>query len=303
LQNILVETVAKAFCYSVMRAVDSDSIRQKGNNMNEFPHKIVVDGSRASLRLMTGKRLALAGLAICTVMLSSPRACGASGAIVDIDPGTQVSLQPGPGKYAGFNELHGDGMVGWTFHLQAPLTVTAVGWYDESQVGLSRPFQVGLWLDLVSEWFTPADSPRQLLGNVDAGITIPGGTTATLLESWRIVPLATPLTLAPGYYELGGLDSAATPDVIKYVWTDAYAPIPPTAPGLTIGAFFYADSHSPSSTFGFTSAFYAGRGLELGPMLFTSIPEPCTIGLVSLGAVMVLLVRRQRFCPRRIRCG
>lgn len=263
---------------------------------------MVVDGSRASLRLMTGKRLALAGLAFCTVMLSSPRACGASGAIVDIDPATQISQNPGPGQYWGFNEQHGNGMVGWTFHLQAPLTVTAVGWYDEGRDGLSRQFQVGLWQDLVSYWFAPADSPRQLLGSVDAGITIPGGTTATLLESWRIVPLATPLTLAPGYYELGGLDSAATPDVIKYDYCGSMAPIPPTAPGLTIGMFFYADDHS-SPTFGLTSDFYLADGLELGPMLFTSIPEPSSIGLVGLGAVMVLLVRLQRFCPRRIRRG
>ncbi len=198
----------------------------------------------------------------------------------------------------GFNEEHGNGMVGWTFNLQEPLTVTAVGWYDDGEDGLSRPFQVGLWQDL-SGYFAPGSSPPQLLGSAEAGITIPGGTSASLLDSWRIVPLTTPLTLAPGNYELAGLDTAVTTDLIKYVLADPPNPIPPTAPGMAIVQFFYAPI-APSPTFQMTDSdqFYLADGLELGPMLFTSIPEPSALVLVGLAGAMVLLIRN---CPRHRR--
>jgi hypothetical protein len=266
---------------------------QKGKNMNELPHKIVVDGSRASHRLMTGKRLALAGLTICTVMLSSLRVSGVLGPIVDVDPSNQT-----------WNEMHGNGMVGWTFNLLQPLTVTAVGWYDDGQDGLSRAFQVGLWQALTG-YFAPGSTPPQLLGTPSDGITIPGGTTASLQGSWRVVPLSSPLTLAPGNYEIGGLDTATTSDKIKYVGVGGLWPYPPVWPGLTIRQFFYAALPStPPPTFqvNYNDRFYLADGLELGPMLFTSIPEPRSLVLVGLGAVILLLLRWRWFCPRPVRC-
>jgi hypothetical protein len=275
-----------------MSAVDSDSIRQKGNNMNEFPHKIVVDGSRASFGLMTGKRLGLVALTICTIVYSSLRACGASGPIVDVDASQS------------WNEMHGNGMVGWTFNLLQPLTITGVGWYDDGQDGLSRAFQVGLWQDLTGN-FAPGSTPRQLLGTSADGMNIPGGTTATLQDSWRVVPLSSPLTLPAGNYELSGLDTATTPDTIKYVLAGGMFPFPPAQPGLTLGAFFYASPSAPSPTFQVTyrDSFYLAYGLELGPMLFTSVPEPHSIGLFGLGAVMLLLLRWRGHCQRPVRCG
>jgi hypothetical protein len=186
-------------------------------------------------------------------------------------------------------------MIGWTFNLQQAITVTAVGWYDDGQDGLSRAFQVGLWQDLTGD-FAPGSNPTQLLGSPDEGIIIPAGTSASLLDSWRVVPLSTPLTLQPGNYELGGLDSAATPDVIKFVTANLhFDPIPPTCAGMTIGQFFYAYSGSPYSTFQMVdnNGFYLADGLELGPMLFTTIPEPSACALGGLGAIVVLLIRRR----------
>ena len=265
-------------------------MRQKGNNMNEFPHEIVVDGSRASLGLMTGKRLGLVALTICTVVCSSLRACGASGPIVDADSSQS------------WNEMHGNGMVGWTFNLLQPLTITGVGWYDDGQDGLSRAFQVGLWQDLTGS-FAPGSTPTQLLGTSADGMNIPGGTTATLQGSWRVVPLSSPLNLPAGNYELGGLDTATTPDTIKYVLAGGMYPYPPAQPGLTIGAFFYASPSAPSPTFQVTYSdrFYLAYGLELGPMLFTSVPEPGAFVLVGLGSVMALLLRRRISFHRPVR--
>jgi hypothetical protein len=209
--------------------------------------------------------------------------------IVNIDPSSPgISDQPGQGQYYGFNEAHGNGMVGWTFNLQQTLTVTAVGWYDDGQDGLSRPFQVGLWQDL-SGYFDPGSTPTQLLGTPTRGITIPGGTTSSLQGVWRVVPLPTPLNLLPGNYELGGLDTASTPDVIKYVKADTGNPIPPTVSGMTIGQCFYAFGGGPSTfQLQYSTGFILVNGLELGPMLFTNVPEPSGFMLLGLGVCALL---------------
>jgi hypothetical protein len=229
-------------------------------------------------------------VAVITGVTSPHVVLGASTPIVDIDPSTQVSLTPGPGQYYGFNEGHGNGMIGWTFNLQQTLTVTAVGWYDDGKDGLSRSFQVGLWQDLTDDF--AQGSTTQLLGSPAQGITIPGGTTASLQGSWRVVPLQVPLTLVPGNYELAGLDTAATSDVVKYVLADGQFP-PPTIPGMTIQQFFYAQL-APSSSFQVVSSgdFYLADGLELGPMLFTNVPEPSTFLLLVLGVVPLRVLLR-----------
>lgn len=240
--------------------------------------------------------LGSACLAIFTGLMSSHSAYCDSAPIVDLDPSTQVvSGTPGPGQYWGFNEAHGNGMVGWTFNLQQALTITAVGWYDDGHDGLSRAFKVGLWQDLTG-YFDPGSTPAQLLGSPANGITIPAGTTPSLQGSWRVVPLPIPLNLLPGNYELGGLDTAATPDVIKYILADGGVPIPPTTPGLTIQQFFYAFDGGGPSTFQVVNNryFYLANGLELGPMLFTNIPEPSAVALVGFGAVGLVILRRRR---------
>jgi hypothetical protein len=91
--------------------------------------------------------------------------------LVNIDPSTYVPS-------FGFNEAHGDGMVGWTFTLLQPTTITQVGWYDDGADGLSRSFQIGLWPSSALSLSMP--NSAQLLGAPNSGITVPGGTSATL---------------------------------------------------------------------------------------------------------------------------
>ena len=150
--------------------------------------------------------------------------------IVSMNPVTQYQ----------FNEAHGNGMVGWVFGLQQTITVNQVGWYDDGQDGLSRPFQVGLWQDLGAtdphNGFQGTNS-NSIIGDPANGITIPDGTSASLNGAYRVVNLASPLTLAPGVYELAGLDTVSTTDPIHWMGNDyqAYA-----IPGLTQGTFFWA---------------------------------------------------------------
>lgn len=244
--------------------------------------------------------LTSASFAISIGLVSVQLAYCVSAPIVGIDPGTQVvSGNPGPGQYWGFNESHNDAMIGWTFNLQRALTVTQVGWYDDGQDGLSRAFQIGLWQDL-SAYFNPGSTPAPLLGN--NGITIPGGTTASLQGSWRVVPLPVPVNLLPGNYELAGLDTATTPDVIKYVLADAGNPIPPTSPGMTIRQFIWGVGPASFQMVD-NRYFYLANGLELGPMLFTDIPEPSAFALFGLGAVAGLLCCRCKLSARQQGCA
>jgi len=175
------------------------------------------------------------------------------------------------------NEGHGDGMVGWTFTLLQPITVSQVGWYDDGGDGLSRSFQVGLWF-----------GSTQLLGDPTAGILIPGGTQATLNGVYRVIDLPTPLSLQPGNYWLGGLDSATTPDVIKVVPV-AFLENPSY---LTVGADFAANGCFPSGFQHPRCVFTDFGGLELGPMLFTTVPEPGTALLFATGVVGLALRHR-----------
>jgi hypothetical protein len=244
---------------------------------------------RHPMSLFGRRFLVWANFVIFVRLLSGQAAFCDSAPIVDIDPSTQV-----PGQYWGFHEEHGNGMVGWTFNLQQALTVTAVGWYDDGRDGLSRAFQVGLWQDLTG-YFEPGTTATQLLGNPATGISIPGGTTASLQGSWRIVPLSIPVNLLPGNYELGGLDTATTADIIEYVQVGSGQPIPPVSADLTIRQFFYAFGAGPT-TFQMVDNrhFYLADGLELGPMLFTGVPEPSTSALLCLAAAALITGRRRR---------
>jgi hypothetical protein len=164
-------------------------------------------------------------------------------------------------------------MIGYTFYLQKTITVTQVGWYDEGLDGLSRDFQVGLWQDLSGMLNWPYINPQnsvQLLGDPVLGITIPAGNSASLNGVWRVINLSSPLTLQPGGYELAGLDTTNTPDVIKYVLGG------PSNAQVTIGAPVINYEADPLG-FHASDSFIAVSGLELGPMLFLNSPPPLTI--------------------------
>lgn len=212
--------------------------------------------------------------------------------VVNIDPSIVPSQQNG------FNESHGDGMVGWLFTITQNTTITKVGWYDDGGDGLARAYQVGLWKDTTGQgtWnggFAAGSNPTQLLGIPALGLSIPAGTNTELVGSdWRVVTLNTPLVLTPGSYELAGLDTVASTDVIKYV---ASYPTRPTnnIPGDFGETFFWAYGPTNHANFGFVDnqSFYLAGGLELGPMLFVDVPEPSSLGLLVVGAG--LLIRKR----------
>jgi len=183
--------------------------------------------------------------------LSEESTASAATPIININPSTDV-----PAPYWGFDEGHGDGMVGWSFQVLEPFIITQVGWYAENVDGLSRPFQLGLW------------GSSSLIGDPVSGLIIPGGTNAVVSGPWRVVGLAEPLVLPTGSYVLGGLDTSPTTDVIKYVFAGnpGNQVLAPTGSSLVIGEFFYG-AIAPGP-FGYPTGLYTAWGLELGPMLF-----------------------------------
>jgi hypothetical protein len=201
--------------------------------------------------------------------------------IVNIDPSQITSAFPTPpGKIQGGSENHYNGVVGWRFTLLQPVTVTQVGWYDDGLDGLSRDFQVGLW-----------GPGGQRLGDPTSGITIPGGTVAALNGVWRVIDLPSPLDLQAGSYAIAGLDTASTPDVIKATNAINLDPLV-TGGRLKFEDIFHDGSignpgfHAPTSSF-------LVPGVEFGPTLFISVPEPSMLFLTLAAFAMLACEARK----------
>ena len=147
-----------------------------------------------------------------------PTSASAAGVpIVDFEPSkvTSSALAPEPPEYYGFYESHANGLIGWTFTVKQPATITQVGVWDQGGDGLSRAFQIGLWQGQGSGYDVTYSQSGELLGA--DGITVPGGTATELNGIYRVVDLPQPLNLSPGDYELGMLDTASTTDPVEYV--------------------------------------------------------------------------------------
>lgn len=248
---------------------------------------------------------------ICVCFLSQIGMASTSLPIVNIDPATDIGEPPNSNQLLGFNEPHISGTWGWSFYVSAPISITAVGWYDENRDGLSHEHYIGLWKDLSGLSFWPyvqtssgfpstvinAEqlfnwSPVHIPGLTD-GIRIPQGTVAELDGPWRKTPLAQgPMVLSPGGYLLGGTDNLNSADSIRYGHTEfsPFAERISIDPRITIGGPGYSEGAGllPPAN------FFLVSGVELGPMLFAEpVPEQTTGLLLLLG---VVLIRLQRWC-------
>jgi hypothetical protein len=215
---------------------------------------------------------------------------------VGINPGTDIA--EGGGNFFGFDEPNSNGTWGWSFYVSEPMTVTHVGWYDESQDGLSHSHTVQIWRDIsgTSSWpyigASEAVIPNSSSTIGATGLDIRAGTVEELVGPWRRRELPSPVVLTPGGYAIGGNDRSTSTDAIRYALTMGN-PLTPTItdPRMVIGA-------PGSGPFGSAPSFFIlVDGLELGPMFWvTPVPEPSCIILVLsiLGASNVCCLRRHR---------
>lgn len=168
----------------------------------------------------------------------------------------------------GYDESMRNGMVGWTFTVSAPVTVTGLGWYAQNPGGLSVSHEVGIWQYRVGST------------NIDWGITNPpllvsvvvgAGTNATLNGAYREVDLASPIILPVGYYVIGGTYASEKVDPVKYIGGGGLLSDPRI---LVVEPI--ASLNDPNSSFQVPDAMSVdpiGWGVWLGPNMRV-IPQP-----------------------------
>jgi hypothetical protein len=178
------------------------------------------------------------------------------------------------------NDTHGartsaDLSVGYQFTVGSNnLTVTALGYFDDSGDGLQQSHDVGLY-----------SSTGATLGTV----TVASGTTDPVVDDFRYADLGAPITLFANttYYIAGETGTAVD------IWADSSL-------GATItkssDANTYIEYYDISSTLDFPSTINNGGhdSVYFGPNFeYTVVPEPACLGLLGVGA-MSMLLRRQK---------
>jgi hypothetical protein len=208
--------------------------------------------------------------------IGSLTAVAGSVPLINLDPATQLSQSDAPGMYFGFTDNNVNGTIGWHFQVLAPIEITALAWYDDGGDGLNHAHMVGI---STSDVIPPSSA------NI-VQTTIPAGTGADLVGSWRTVSIPE-TTLTPGEYSITGWDYTSLPDPLKFAGGGGPLPTDPRmSPDTT-------PIYGPYS--GATTDLLAG-GVWLGPMVFVvPAPEPDT-AMLAVCALLTFCAFR-RYCP------
>jgi len=166
-----------------------------------------------------------------------------------------------------------NGTAGWTFQVTNTITVTELGCMANFFVNnpTANHVQVGLWASDHSLLAASDISPTNTL--ID--ISLYGSVTPVLLSPGQ--------TYHIGAYYLGGF------------FLDA------VGPPATVGGFVFTSSHIVSLTAAYSQGGFTWPAMELGTLdaaylgpNFRYIPEPSSLALLGVGALLLAVRRRPK---------
>jgi hypothetical protein len=172
-----------------------------------------------------------------------------------------------------------DAVGGWAFHIDSPITIAAIGLWDEGKLPLEIAHDVGLWKsDQTLLWVATVDN-----NSIPVASAFAGG-------QWVFTNIPT-LQLQPGDYVLGA------------VWGDAIIGADPFRINTTavISGIGYTSAcatfllPSPELVFPDCGGGSLSNASFFGPNLAVATPEPSSLALLGSGILAGLAALRSKF--------
>ena len=158
---------------------------------------------------------------------------------------------------------------GYDFTANGDYFVTALGIYDDFGDGLNTNYEVGIW-----------NASQVLLGS----ITVPTGSTGTLIDGFRYQNLTTNITLNNGdSYRIGALVPK------NHELVNGVSSI--TSTSITVGATHY---FTGGGTLSYPSTVSSGKAYITSNMLISAVPIPGAIWLFGSGLLGLIGVARRK---------
>jgi hypothetical protein len=179
-------------------------------------------------------------------------------------------------KISGVGSSQHNSTKGWAFTISSPVLVTQLGLWDQSNNGLNTSHVVSIWTST---------------GTLMAQTTIPAGTGATLMDSFRYVSI-TSVLLPAGSYTIGGFYGKLS---------DQFAIHPST---ITTGSGVTYNGSRSAAGFAFPAGnFFGNVNSYFGPNFqFTTVAIPDSgstwtlllLGVTAAFGLNLLLHRRSK---------
>jgi hypothetical protein len=175
-------------------------------------------------------------------------AAGSADGVTDAPPGGEAILVPSLG--GGFDYHQGSYDLGWYFVVNTPITITALGFYDDLKDGLTASHPVGVY----------DKSTQALLAQATVSPSDP------LTGYFRYTPLSPPLALQPGHsYVLVALVGSE-----KYLAFNQLDPAWTVSPAITYSGGAVNYGNPQATALGYPDTFGTSGG-DFGPNFeFTS---------------------------------
>ena len=209
-------------------------------------------------------------VAACAMMLAG----NAFAVPIPSTPSNNLLYDVAPGASGG--GFGNKGSWGLTFYISSPITVSALGLWDDNSDGFNSSHQVGLWQT------NAALQASAVIDNLST--VVPSFNTS---GQWRFTTLAAPVTLGVGYYTLGFFNPATN--------SDNFYNFAGSSQIYQSGATFQNASARAASNSLVQPDGNSGSAGWVGPNLQTAaVPEVGTLVTGSIGAAGLLLATRLR---------